>query len=136
MTQWLIHILEMLRSIEQALLEHTSHQTTLIITRWPLHVFKMYLWQSAAKGLLELELAFRTLFSKATNDLNFCEFVLCILKPFILLAFVKFCGNEFPIQIDSYEKCNSYCKCATQWFCRGSFPFLPCTLRNNKCPSP
>jgi len=53
--------------------------------------------QSVVKGLLELELAFRTLFSKATNDLNFCEFVLCVLKPFILLVSVKFCGNEFLI---------------------------------------
>lgn len=73
---------------------HVSQQTTLIIMRWPLHVLKIYLWQSAVKGLLELELAFRTLFSKATNDLNFCELVLCILKPFILLASVKFCANS------------------------------------------
>lgn len=70
----------MRRSIKRTLLEHVIRSQHSNNNKVTFTYFKNVFRQSAVKDLLELETAFRTLFSKATNDLNFCKFVLCILN--------------------------------------------------------
>lgn len=81
------------RSIKCTLLEHIIRSEHSNNNKVTFTYFKNVFRQSAVKDLLELEIAFRKLFSKATNDLNFYKLVLCILNH-LCYDSEKFCEKS------------------------------------------